>query len=511
MVSDASAGKAPIAKTADKISGVFVPVVISISVITAVIWLLLGYDIGYAVSRGISVLVISCPCALGLATPVAIMVANGVGARNGILFKTAETLEMAGKTAIIALDKTGTITKGDPAVTDILPANDFDERSLLQLACTLEQNSEHPLAKAIMKKAEENNIAPEAVKNFQVLPGSGLAALIDDQEAFGGNKAFIGAKISIPQNLNAAAISLAEQGKTALFFGINGKAAGILGAADTIKEDSRQAINELHEMDMKVIMLTGDDPKTAEAIGQQAGVDKVMAGLHPEDKAAAIKQLKAEGPVAMVGDGINDAPALTLADTGIAIGAGTDVAIDAADIVLMNSHLIDVPAAIRLSRAAVRNIKQNLFWAFFYNSLGIPLAAGAFTFLFTWQLSPMFAAAAMSLSSFCVVSNALRLNLTKIYAPKSYDSQSQIEQNLDGENNIEKGTEIMKKTIKIEGMMCPHCEAHVKKCLEALDPVSEATASHQAGTAIIILNSEIEDEKLRKAVEAQGYTVTGIE
>ena len=523
MVSDAAATKAPIAKIADTVSGFFVPAVISISVLTTLVWLLLGREFGYALARGISVLVISCPCALGLATPVAIMVGNGLGARNGILFKTAASLEAAGRTQIVALDKTGTITSGEPRVTDILPAEGVSESELLTLAALLEQKSEHPLAKAVLAYAETETIACPDVTDFAALPGNGLSARLDGMEIYGGNAEFIATKASVPAELQAEAARLAAEGKTPLFFGGAGRLMGVIAVADTLKEDSPRAIRELQNMGIRVVMLTGDNQRTADAIGRQAGVDEVIAGVLPDGKEAVIRRLQESGKVAMVGDGINDAPALTRADTGIAIGAGTDVAIDAADVVLMNSRLSDVPAAIRLSRATLRNIHENLFWAFIYNIIGIPLAAGVFI-PFGLTLNPMFGAAAMSLSSFCVVSNALRLNLFDLHStkhdrkPKSAALPAAPVQPAAAENTAEpvsapvvKEDNAMKKTLHIEGMMCCHCEARVKKALEALPAVDEAVVSHEAGTAIVTLNAEVSDADLKKAVEDQDYKVTGIE
>ena len=523
MVSDAAATKAPIAKIADTVSGFFVPAVISISVLTTLVWLLLGREFGYALARGISVLVISCPCALGLATPVAIMVGNGLGARNGILFKTAASLEAAGRTQIVALDKTGTITSGEPRVTDILPAEGVSESELLTLAASLEQKSEHPLAKAVLAYAETETIACPDVTDFAALPGNGLSARLDGMEIYGGNAEFIAAKASVPAELQAEAARLAAEGKTPLFFGGAGRLMGVIAVADTLKEDSPRAIRELQNMGIRVVMLTGDNQRTADAIGRQAGVDEVIAGVLPDGKEAVIRRLQESGKVAMVGDGINDAPALTRADTGIAIGAGTDVAIDAADVVLMNSRLSDVPAAIRLSRATLRNIHENLFWAFIYNIIGIPLAAGVFI-PFGLTLNPMFGAAAMSLSSFCVVSNALRLNLFDLHStkhdrkPKSAALPAAPVQPAAAENTAEpvsapvvKEDNTMKKTLHVEGMMCCHCEARVKKALEALPAVDEAVVSHEAGTAIVTLNAEVSDADLKKAVEDQDYKVTGIE
>ena len=517
MVSDAAATKAPIAKIADTVSGFFVPAVISIAVVTTIVWLLLGRDVGYALARGISVLVISCPCALGLATPVAIMVGNGLGAKNGILFKTAAALEEAGRTQIVALDKTGTITSGQPEVTDLFPAPGVSETELLTLAAALECKSEHPLARAVLACAEEQQLEPPTVADFTALPGNGLRAALDGKEIFGGSAAFIGTKVAIPAALQARAAALAAQGKTPLFFGGAGRLLGVIAVADTIKEDSPRAIRELQKMGIRVVMLTGDNQRTANAIGRQAGVDAVIAGVLPDGKEAVIRQLQQYGKVTMVGDGINDAPALTRADTGIAIGAGTDVAIDAADVVLMNSRLSDVPAAIRLSRAALRNIHENLFWAFIYNIIGIPLAAGVFI-PFGLTLNPMFGAAAMSLSSFCVVSNALRLNLFDLHSakhdhpPKNAPAlPAALTQPAAEENTTHKEEPTMKKTLSVEGMMCPHCEARVKKALEALPEVAEAVVSHEAGTAIVTLNAEVADDVLKKAVEAQDYTVTAIQ
>ena len=523
MVSDAAATKAPIAKIADTVSGFFVPAVITIAVVTTIVWLLLGRELGYALARGISVLVISCPCALGLATPVAIMVGNGLGAKNGILFKTAASLEAAGRTQIVALDKTGTITSGEPRVTDILPAEGVSESELLTLAASLEQKSEHPLAKAVLAYAETETIACPDVTDFAALPGNGLSARLDGMEIYGGNAEFIAAKASVPAELQAEAARLAAEGKTPLFFGGAGRLMGVIAVADTLKEDSPRAIRELQNMGIRVVMLTGDNQRTADAIGRQAGVDEVIAGVLPDGKEAVIRRLQESGKVAMVGDGINDAPALTRADTGIAIGAGTDVAIDAADVVLMNSRLSDVPAAIRLSRATLRNIHENLFWAFIYNIIGIPLAAGVFI-PFGLTLNPMFGAAAMSLSSFCVVSNALRLNLFDLHStkhdrkPKSAALPAAPVQPAAAENTAEpvsapvvKEDNAMKKTLHVEGMMCGHCEARVKKALEALPAVDEAVVSHEAGTAIVTLNAEVSDADLKKAVEDQDYKVTGIE
>ena len=507
MVSDAAATKAPIAKIADRISGVFVPTVITIAVITIIVWLIAGQSIGFALSRGIAVLVISCPCALGLATPVAIMVGNGMGARNGIMFKTAVSLEETGKMQIVALDKTGTITSGEPKVTDIIPAAGVTEDTLLKYAYALENKSEHPLARAILEKAKEENAGIEEVTGFQALPGNGLTAILDGHTLYGGNHTFISSKVSVDGDIQKKAEKLAEAGKTPLFFGNEDRLLGVIAVADVIKEDSPQAIKELQNMGIHVVMLTGDNERTAKAIGQQAGVDEVIAGVLPEGKESVIRRLKTKGKVAMVGDGINDAPALTRADMGIAIGAGTDVAIDAADVVLMKSRLSDVPAAIRMSRATLRNIHENLFWAFFYNIIGIPLAAGVFIKVLGWQLNPMFGAAAMSLSSFCVVSNALRLNLFKMYdASKDKKLKAKKEK-----KRSKKEDKTMKKIMHIEGMMCGHCEAAVKKALEALPQVDEAVVSHEAGTAELTLNAEIADDVLKKTVEDKDYTVTSVE
>ena len=501
MVSDAAATKAPIAKVADKVSGVFVPAVIAIAAVTILAWLLAGQTFGFALARGISVLVISCPCALGLATPVAIMVGNGMGAKNGILFKTAVSLEETGKMEIVALDKTGTITSGEPKVTDLIPADGFRESDLLQLAYSLEKKSEHPLAKAILQKAAEDGITAGEVSDFSALPGNGLRAVLDGEALIGGSLAFISSQTEVPEDLKVQSEQLAEQGKTPLLFMKSGRLAGIIAVADVIKEDSPQAVRELQNMGIHVVMLTGDNERTAKAIGQQAGVDEVIAGVLPDGKESVIRSLKQKGKVAMVGDGINDAPALMRADIGIAIGAGTDVAIDAADIVLMKSRLSDVPAAIRLSRATLRNIHENLFWAFFYNVIGIPLAAGVWIPLFGWQLNPMFGAAAMSLSSFCVVSNALRLNFFNIRSTKK-DKKIK---------TIKKETKTMEKTMKIEGMMCGHCEARVKKALEALPQVEAAAVSHENGTAVVTLKEAVEDSVLTKAVEDQDYKVISVQ
>ena len=507
MVSDAAATKAPIAKVADRVSGVFVPAVIAIAIVTLIVWLLAGQTVGFALARAISVLVISCPCALGLATPVAIMVGNGMGAKNGIMFKTAVSLEEAGKTQIAALDKTGTITSGEPKVTDMIPADGVTEQELLSYAYALEKKSEHPLARAVIVKAEENgqkdSLKQLEAEEFQAVPGNGLSGKIDGSLICGGNLKFISQNTEISEATSQTAGRLAEEGKTPLFFSRDGRLMGIIAVADVIKEDSPKAIRELQNMGIRVVMLTGDNERTAKAIGAQAGVDEVIAGVLPDGKESVIRSLKKKGKVAMVGDGINDAPALTRADMGIAIGAGTDIAIDAADVVLMKSRLTDVPAAIRLSRATLRNIHENLFWAFFYNAIGIPLAAGVWIPLFGWQLNPMFGAAAMSLSSFCVVSNALRLNWFKMY-DSSKDRKIKTKK-----QNKEETT--MTKTIKIDGMMCGHCEATVKKALEALDQVDAAEVSHEAGTAVVTLNSDVSDDVLKKTVEDKDYKVVGIE
>ena len=503
MVSDAAATKAPIAKVADRVSGVFVPAVIGIALVTMIVWLIAGETIGFALARGISVLVISCPCALGLATPVAIMVGNGMGAKNGIMFKTAVSLEETGKTQIVALDKTGTITSGEPRVTDMIPAEGVTEEELLLTACALEKKSEHPLARAVLLKAEEDGVTvtPEA-EDFQAVPGNGLSGNLEGRTVYGGNLKFIRESTPILPETEQFSEKLASEGKTPLFFSRDGQLIGIIAVADVIKEDSPRAVKELQNMGIHVVMLTGDNERTARAIGDQAGVDEVIAGVLPDGKESVIRALKKKGRVAMVGDGINDAPALTRADMGIAIGAGTDIAIDAADVVLMKSRLSDVPAAIRLSRATLRNIHENLFWAFFYNVIGIPLAAGVWIPIFGWQLNPMFGAAAMSLSSFCVVSNALRLNWFKMY-DASRDKKIRIRK------KEEETT--MTKTMKIEGMMCGHCEARVKKVLEALPEVDAAEVSHEAGTAVVTLNAEIDDSVLKKTVEDQDYKVIGIE
>ena len=495
MVSDAAATKAPIAKIADKVSGVFVPVVIGIAIVTFIIWLIIGQTVGYSLARAISVLVISCPCALGLATPVAIMVGNGVGAKNGILFKTAVCLENAGKTQIVALDKTGTITRGEPCITDIIPVSSASDEELLAYAVSLEHGSEHPLAKAIVNYAEEKNIAYFSVEDFEILPGNGLAAKYCGEELAGGNMKFISTKTEISDDTKAIAENLAHEGKTPMFFSHGSKLLGIIAVADTIKEDSPKAISELRGMGIRVVMLTGDNEKTARAIGAQAGVDEVIAGVLPDGKEAVIRKLQTEGKVAMVGDGINDAPALTKADVGIAIGAGTDIAIDSADIVLVKSRLSDVPAAIRLSRATLRNIRENLFWAFIYNIIGIPLAAGAYV-AFGLTLNPMFGAAAMSLSSFCVVTNALRLNLFNIRSTKR-----------DKKIKNKKEKKPMEKTLKVQGMKCPHCEGRVKKTLEALPEVTEAIPDRKAGTVKVILSADLSDSFLKETIEKQGYKV----
>ena len=497
MVSDAAATKAPIAKIADKVSGVFVPVVITIAVITTIVWLMVGREFSYALARGISVLVISCPCALGLATPVAIMVGNGLGAKHGILFKTAVSLEETGKTEIVALDKTGTITRGEPQVTDVLPEKGVSEKELLEAAFALEQKSEHPLARAVVAWGEAKNLQAAEVSDFTALPGNGLKAMLNGESLLGGSQKFIASQASVSDHLQSQAEKLAGEGKTPLFFARNGKPLGIIAVADTVKEDSPEAIRQLQNMGIRVVMLTGDNERTAQAVGRQAGVDEVIAGVLPEGKEQVIRNLKKKGKVTMVGDGINDAPALTRADMGIAIGAGTDIAIDAADVVLMNSRLTDVPAAIRLSRATLRNIHENLFWAFIYNIIGIPLAAGCFIRLFGWTLNPMFGAAAMSLSSFCVVSNALRLNFFDLYSTKR-DKKMKI-----------KERKTMEKTLKIEGMMCTHCSGRVQKALEAIDGVVSANVSHETGTAVLTLNENVADDVLKKAVTDAGYEVVG--
>ncbi len=520
MVSDAAATKAPIAKIADRVSGVFVPVVIAIAIVAFAAWMIAGESVGFALARGISVLVISCPCALGLATPVAIMVGNGVGAKNGVLFKTAVSLEETGKVKTVILDKTGTITEGKPTVTDILPYGNTDETTLLSLACALEQKSEHPLAKAILAKGEDLHLQPADVQDFQALPGNGLSAALDGEPLFGGNRNFISEKLDLPQSFAEKAESLANEGKTPLYFCRGNTLLGVIAVADVIKSDSPAAIQEMKDLGIRVVMLTGDNEKTANAIGKAAGVDEVIAGVLPDGKEAVVRRMQAHGKVAMVGDGINDAPALTRADIGIAIGAGTDVAIDAADVVLMKSRLSDVPAAIRLSRATLRNIHENLFWAFFYNALGIPLAAGVFTPLLGWELNPMFGAAAMSLSSFCVVTNALRLNFFKFHKkseqPKTSptqpvtptvqnDVQNQVNQN--GQSPLPGKENTMEITLKVEGMMCQHCEAIIKKALEAVDGVIEASADHEAGTATVKAKEGVSVDALVAAIEAQDYKV----
>lgn len=504
MVSDAAATKAPIAKIADKVSGVFVPIVIIIAIITTIIWLLVGKDIGFSLARGISVLVISCPCALGLATPVAIMVGNGMGAKHGIMFKTAASLEETGKIQLIALDKTGTITSGEPKVTDIINVGGLSEEELLHIAASVESKSEHPLARAIISYAIQNNIQMSEVSNFEAVAGNGLTAILGEDKILAGNFKFLSDKVNIPEDMYSVSEQLSEQGKTPLFFAQSGKLIGIIAVADVIKEDSPKAVKELQAMGIHVVMLTGDNEKVARAIGKQVGVDEVIAGVMPKQKEGVIRSLKEKGKVAMVGDGINDAPALTRSDIGIAIGAGTDIAIDAADIVLMKSKLSDVPAAIRLSRATLTNIHENLFWAFIYNVIGIPLAAGVWIKLFGWTLNPMFGAAAMSLSSFCVVTNALRLNMFKMY-----DSSRDKKIKTKHKKKVE--VYCMERTMKIEGMMCGHCEARVKKTLEAIDGVVEAIVSHEGGTAIVKLNSDISNDVLKRAVEDQDYTVVSIE
>lgn len=513
MVSDAAATKAPIAKVADRVSGVFVPVVITIAVLTIIVWLAGGQSIGFALARGISVLVISCPCALGLATPVAIMVGNGMGAKNGIMFKTAVSLEEAGKMQVVALDKTGTITSGEPRVTDMIPAEGIDEKELLRMACALERKSEHPLARAVLERAKDLQMPEAEVSDFRALPGNGLSAVFEGAALCGGSLKFIRTQAEVTESVRIQAERLAEEGKTPLFFARDGKLIGMIAVADVMKEDSPQAIRELQNMGIHVVMLTGDNERTAKAIGKQAGVDEVIAGVLPDGKESVIRELKARGKVAMVGDGINDAPALTRADIGIAIGAGTDIAIDAADVVLMKSRLSDVPAAIRLSRATLKNIHENLFWAFIYNIIGIPLAAGLWYPVFGLKLNPMFGAAAMSLSSFCVVSNALRLNFFNM---RNGAKDKKIKTKNHGnpkEAHVENDKEEknMEKIMNIEGMMCGHCEARVKKCLENLPEVKEAVVSHEKGTAVVELNGEISDEVLKKTVEDQDYTVTGIQ
>ena len=503
MVSDAAATKAPIAKVADKVSGVFVPAVIAIAVVTVIVWLIAGQTVGFALARGISVLVISCPCALGLATPVAIMVGNGMGAKNGILFKTAVSLEETGKVQIVALDKTGTITQGQPRVTDILPAEGMSEAELLSIAYALEKKSEHPLARAINQRAEQDGLTAAEVEQFQALPGNGLTARLNGSNLLGGSCQFISGQLAVSEIMKASSEKLSEEGKTPLFFAKDGALCGIIAVADTIKEDSPRAISEMRNMGIHVVMLTGDNERTAKAIGAKAGVDEVIAGVLPDGKESVIRNLQQKGKVIMVGDGINDAPALTSADIGIAIGAGADVAIDAADVVLMKSSLSDVPAAIRLSRATLRNIHENLFWAFIYNTIGIPLAAGVFIPLLGWQLNPMFAAAAMSLSSFSVVTNALRLNFFRMHDSKRDHTIKN--------TTVKKETKPMTKTLKIEGMMCGHCEMHTKKALEAVDGVASAEVSHKTGTAVVTLEKEVANEVLKKAVADQGYKVTDIQ
>jgi Cu2+-exporting ATPase len=516
MVSDAAATKAPIAKIADRVSGVFVPAVITIAIITIIAWLIAGETVGFALARGISVLVISCPCALGLATPVAIMVGNGKGAKSGILFKTAASLETTGRTQIVALDKTGTITSGEPKVTDIVPDETFFEGTgnndgkLLAIAASVEANSEHPLAKAIMERAKTDEIAVAEVTDFSAVVGNGLTAILAGKMIKAGNLAFVSKFVKVSDDMRAKAVEFSKEGKTPLFFAADDRLCGIIAVADTIKEDSPEAVRQLKNMGIRVVMLTGDNEQTANAIGKQAGVDEVIAGVLPDGKEAVIRKLKKQGRVAMVGDGINDAPALTRADMGIAIGAGSDVAIDAADVVLMKSRLIDVPAAVRLSRATLTNIHENLFWAFFYNVIGIPLAAGLWYPLLGWELNPMFGAAAMSLSSFCVVTNALRLNLCRVYDPK-HDRKATPDRKNKTDKPNESEEKSMTKTMNIEGMMCGHCEARVKKALEALDAVSEAAVSHESGTAVVTLSSDISDEKLKETVEAEDYKVTSIQ
>ena len=516
MVSDAAATKAPIAKIADRVSGVFVPAVITIAIITIIAWLIAGENVGFALARGISVLVISCPCALGLATPVAIMVGNGKGAKSGILFKTAASLEATGRTQIVALDKTGTITSGEPKVTDIVPDETFFEETgnnagkLLAIAASVEAKSEHPLAKAIMERAKTDEIAVAEVTDFSAVVGNGLTAILAGKMIKAGNLAFVSKFVKVSDDMRTKAVEFSKEGKTPLFFAADDRLCGIIAVADTIKEDSPEAVRQLKNMGIRVVMLTGDNEQTANAIGKQAGVDEVIAGVLPDGKEAVIRKLKKQGRVAMVGDGINDAPALTRADIGIAIGAGSDVAIDAADVVLMKSRLIDVPAAVRLSRATLTNIHENLFWAFFYNVIGIPLAAGLWYPLLGWKLNPMFGAAAMSLSSFCVVTNALRLNLCRVYDPKHDRKATPDRKNKTNKPN-ESEEKSMTKTMNIEGMMCGHCEARVKKALEALDAVSEAAVSHESGTAVVTLSSDISDEKLKETVEAEDYKVTSIQ
>ena len=506
MVSDVAATKAPIAKVADKVSGVFVPAVITISIITAIVWLLIGQTPGFALARAISVLVISCPCALGLATPVAIMVGNGMGAKNGILFKTAVSLEKMGKTQIVALDKTGTITQGKPKVTDIIPVNGRSEKELLSIAYALEKKSEHPLARAINQKAEQDGLRANEVEQFKALPGNGLTATYNGTVLSGGSYKFISKQFHVPSQIKEMSDQLSNEGKTPLFFACDKQLCGIIAVADIIKEDSPQAIKEMQNMGIYAVMLTGDNERTAKAIGEKAGVDEVIAGVLPDGKESVIRKLQEKGKVIMVGDGINDAPALTSADIGVAIGAGADVAIDAADVVLMKSSLLDVPAAIRLSRATLGDIHENLFWAFIYNVIGIPLAAGVFINVLGWQLNPMFAAAAMSLSSFSVVTNALRLNFFEMHDSKR---DHKIKNKL--KITIEKETKPMEKTLKIEGMMCGHCEMHTKKALEALEGVTKAEVSYKTGTAVVTLEKNISDDILKQAVVDQGYQVTDIQ
>ena len=513
MVSDAAATKAPIAKIADRVSGVFVPTVITIAIITTLIWLLTGHEFGYSLARGISVLVISCPCALGLATPVAIMVGNGMGARNGILFKTAVSLEEAGKIQIVALDKTGTITSGQPEVTDLLPADDISEQELLSLALALEKKSEHPLAGAVLKYAAERQLTAPEVSDFHALPGNGLCAVLNNETLIGGSMKFVSSQVTVPAALLQKSEKLAMEGKTPLIFARNQKLVGIIAVADVIKEDSPQAIRELQNMGIRVVMLTGDNERTARAIGKQAGVDDVIAGVLPDGKESVIRSLKEQGRVAMVGDGINDAPALTRADIGIAIGAGTDIAIDAADIVLMKSRLSDVPAAVRLSRATLRNIHENLFWAFFYNIIGIPLAAGVWIPVFGWTLNPMFGAAAMSLSSFCVVTNALRLNLFKIHDTKKDKKIGQATSiKIKNDYNIKEKEQktMIKVTVNVEGMMCPHCEAHVNEAVKKAFGVEDVVSSHENKTTIFTAPEKVDEEKVRQTIKDAGYEVTGI-
>ena len=513
MVSDAAATKAPIAKIADRVSGIFVPAVITIAIVTTIIWLLTGHEFGYALARGISVLVISCPCALGLATPVAIMVGNGMGARNGILFKTAVSLEEAGKVQIVALDKTGTITSGQPEVTDLLPADGISEQELLTMAFALEKKSEHPLAKAILKHAEEQHLTAPKVTDFHALPGNGLSAVLEQETLIGGSMKFISSQVNVPATLSQKAEKLAEKGKTPLLFARNGKLVGIIAVADVIKEDSPQAVKELQNMGIRVVMLTGDNERTARAIGAQAGVDDVIAGVLPDGKESVIRSLREQGKVAMVGDGINDAPALTRADIGIAIGAGTDIAIDAADVVLMKSRLSDVPAAVRLSRATLKNIHENIFWAFFYNVIGIPLAAGVWIPIFGWTLNPMFGAAAMSLSSFCVVTNALRLNLFKIHdtkKDKKIKQATSIEVKNDYNKKEKEQKTMVKVTVNVEGMMCGHCEAHVNEAIKKAFGVEDVVSSHENNTTVFTAPEKVDEDKIRQTIKDAGYEVTGI-